>query len=339
MPRKVSQQVQRLVDSEFKSFFGSLKSKNRTGVVRIPNYLDKINGRQVVPFTDQSISQNNRNVRDGYVHLSGLSFEIKTNVDNVKFARIVPNKNYITIELGYEIDIPEHVSEDRYASIDIGVNNLATITSNVLKPFIINGKPLKSINQFFNKRISDLSSKNKNKWSNRMYSITRKRGNKINDYMHKASAYVVNQLVENRVDTLVIGHNDGWKQDTKMHKDVKQTFIQIPFNKFIDMLTYKCQLRGIQVVIQEESYTSQSSFLNQDDMPIYGHVKYTPKFSGKRIHRGLYKTNSGIRINADVNGSYNIMRKYLTKQEAWNEKIFSDCVEVCSVPTVYTVKT
>ena len=290
-------------------------------------------------YTNQAISYNNRNIPKGYIKLSGTTFLIKTNVEKIKFVRIVPKTNYIVIEIGYEKIEKPLVQNNNYASIDIGVNNLATITSNVFKPLIINGKPIKSINQYYNKIISHLSSKNKNKWSNRMYSITRKRNNKINDYMHKSSTYIVNHLVSNNVDTLVIGHNKKWKQDTKMRKDNKQTFIQTPFNKFIQMLTYKCQLNGIQVVLQEESYTSKCNFLQQDYIPTFGIDDNSFNPTGKRIKRGLYKSNCGKVINADVNGSYNILRKYLTKQVAWNETIFSDCIEVCSTPSVYTVKT
>ncbi len=337
LPRKVSQQVQKLVDQNFKSFFNHLKVRQSGETIRIPNYLDKEKGRQVLTYTKQAISYNNRNVPNGYIKLSGVSFLVKTKVQNITFARIVPHKNYITIEIGYEKECMKRVNNDRYASIDIGVNNLATVTSNVFCPVIINGKPLKSVNQFYNKFIADESSKH-SMWTKRMYSVNRKRDNKIKDYMHKSSTFIVNLLVENNVGTLVIGQNKGWKQDTKMRKDDKQTFIQIPFNKFISMLKYKCELFGIEVVLQEESYTSKSSFLDLDYICTYGldDEKYNP--SGKRIKRGLYKTIDGKLINADVNGSLNILRKYLTKQEAWNEKIFSDCVEVCSVPSVYTVK-
>lgn len=338
LPRKVSQQVQKLLDSNFISFFEHLKVLKQGERIHIPKYLDKIDGRQVLTYTNQALSTNNRNVLEGYVKLSGVSFLIKTNVECIKFARIVPNKNYITIEIGYEKQEQTITKNNRFASIDIGVNNLATITSNVFNPIIINGKPVKSINQYYNKRIAKLSSKNKNKWSNRMHSITRKRNNKISDYMHKATSFIVNHLVENCVDTLVIGHNKCWKQDTKMRKSVTQNFVQIPFNKFTRMLEYKCRLVGIEVAIQEESYTSKCCFLNQDYIPEYNVDDNLFNPTGKRIKRGLYKSNNGKIINADVNGSYNILRKYLTKQEAWDEKIFSNCVEVCSTPTVYTVK-
>ena len=338
LPRKVSQQVQKLVDQNFRSFFAHLKVKNSSETVNIPNYLDKKNGRQVLMYTSQALSFNNRNVPSGYVKLSGVSFLIKTKVNNVEFARIVPHKNYITVEIGYSVKEKQFDNKDRYAGIDVGVNNLAAVTSNVFKPFIVNGKPIKSINQYYNKRIAELSSINKNTWSDRMYSITRKRNNKIKDYMHKSSSYIVNQLVDNRVNILVIGHNDGWKQDMHKRKDVTQNFVQIPFNTFISMLQYKCSLNGIKVVLQEESYTSKCSFLDQDYLPTYSVDDNLYNPSGYRAQRGMYKSKKFGKINADINGSLNIMRKYLTKQEAWNEKIFSDCVEVCSTPTVYTVK-
>lgn len=342
LPAKVSQQVQKLVFNNFKSFFNLLKKKKNSKYdkpISIPKYLDKTKGRQVLIFTKQAISFNNRNIAKGYVKLSGVSFIIKTKVNDIQFVRIVPHSNYITIEIGYkQSELSINTSNNRFASVDIGVNNLAAVTSNIFNPFIVNGKPLKSINQFYNKRIAELSSKQNKCWTKYMYSILRKRNNKINDYMHKSSALIVNQLVENRVNTLVIGHNEGWKQDTKMYKDDKQTFVQIPFNKFIQMLEYKCQLKGIQVIKQEESYTSKCNFLMQDYLPTYGVDDNLFNPSGKRIKRGLYKSNCGKIINADVNGSLNILRKYLTKQEAWNENIFSDCVEVCSTPTVLTVK-
>lgn len=342
LPIKVSQQVEKLVDTNFKSFFKLLKMKQKGKYnkhIHIPYYLDKVKGRQILTYTNQAISHNNRNVPKGYVKLSGITFLIKTNVEKIKFVRVVPKNNYIVVEIGYEKLENEPKTTNNYASIDIGVNNLATITSNCFKPIIINGKPLKSINQFYNKRIAHLSSVNDNNWSNKMYSITRKRYNKINDYMHKSSTYIVNHLVSYNVNTLVIGHNKEWKQDTKMRKDNKQSFIQIPFNKFIQMLIYKCQLKGINAVIQEESYTSKCNFLQQDYIPTFGVDDNLFNPSGKRIKRGLYKSNCGKIINADVNGSLNILRKYLTKQEAWNENIFSNCVEVCSTPTVLTVKT
>lgn len=346
LPAKVSQQTQRLVDSAFKSYFEHLKVKKPDERVKVPKYLDKYKGRQVVQYTKQAISFNNRNVPRGYLKLSGTSFYIKTKVDNVQSARIVPHNKYITVEICYNVDEPQSSNNDRYAGLDIGVNNLAVITSNCFTPVIVNGRPLKSINQFYNKKIAELNSNNLS-CTKLMYSIIRKRNNKTKDYMHKSSAFVVNHLVSNNIGTLVIGRTKDWKQDMKidrrMCKKDRQTFVQIPFYKFIQMLMYKCKLHGINVVLQEESYTSKASFINQDYIATYGVDDKENTPTGYRATRGLYKNKdcSDTRfefINADVNGSYNILRKYLTLKEVWNDEIYSNCVEVCSTPSVYTVK-
>lgn len=337
LPRKVSKCTQMLVDKNYKSFFSLLNRKSKLlydKSIKVPKYLDKVNGRQVALYCKQALSFKKK----GYVKLSGSNILVKTNKD-VQFVRLVPKNGYYVIEVGYTIIEKRQKQDNRsYASIDIGVNNLATLTSNKFGPIIINGKPLKSINQYYNKRVASLRSMcdriNRSKTSKRIKSTTLKRENKISDYMHKASRYIVNHLVSTNVNTLICGYNEGWKQDTIMHKNDKQTFIQIPFTKFINMLRYKCQLEGINFVVQEESYTSKASFMDQDYIPEYGKDPQTHEFSGKRIKRGLYKNPDGTTINADVNGSLNIMRKYLTQKEAWNEDIFSNCVEVCSIPIV-----
>ena len=200
-------------------------------------------------------------------------------------------------------------------SIDLGLDNLASCSSNVSKSFIINGKPVKSINQYYNKKKANLQSElkikqNKNT-SKQIQNLTLKRNNKIKDYFHKASRYIVNQLVNQSINTLIIGKNDGWKQETNIGKKNNQNFTQIPHQMFINQLKYKCQLKGINVIEQEESYTSKVSFFDNDFIPVYGQNDELFKSSGKRIKRGLYKTKDGLLINADINGSLNIMRKYL----------------------------
>ena len=201
-------------------------------------------------------------------------------------------------------------------SIDLGINNLCACTSNVVSSFIINGKNIKTINQFYNKQVSKYKSicekVNKCKTSKRIQRLNFKRKNKIEDYFHKTSSYIVNQLVSNEINTLVIGHNNLWKQDTNIGKVNNQNFVQIPFNRLIQMLNYKCQLAGINCVIQEESYTSKASFIDNDEIPVYKEGKKAEyNFGGKRVNRGLYCTSSGIRINADINGSLNILKKCL----------------------------
>lgn len=338
LPRKVGKLVQQLVDKNFKSFFSLLKL-NKSGKynkpIHIPGYLDKIKGRQVTTYTQQALSFKHC----GYVKLSGTNIEIKTSKQNIKFVRIVPKNGYIVVEVGYELEaMPICYNNNKYAVIDLGINNLATITSNIHNPIIISGKPLKSINQYYNKQVayykSILQTVNNQFTSSRLESLGRIRNNKISDYLHKASRYIVNHLVSNNINTLIIGYNKGWKQDTDIGDKNNQNFVQIPFLKFVRMLEYKCQLKGITVIRQEESYTSKCSFIDKDYIPTYGVDDDLFKPTGRRVYRGLYKSQKGICINADVNGSYNILRKYLTSKAAWNENLFSDHVEVCSTPLV-----
>ena len=201
-------------------------------------------------------------------------------------------------------------NNNRYSSIDLGVNNLATVTSNVVKPYIINGKPIKSINQYYNKETAICRSNNNKKRQRR---LSLKRENKIKDYFHKSSSYIVNQLVSDSINTLIIGYNKDWKQDTNMGKINNQKFVFIPHSKFVTMLQYKCRLKGINVLLTEESYTSKSSFLDRDPL------KKSESYGGKRICRGLYRTKNGTLINSDVNGALNILRK-----EVWDVELPPD---------------
>ena len=193
-------------------------------------------------------------------------------------------------------------------SIDLGVDNLTTCFSNTDRTFIIDGKKIKHINQFYNKKIgevkSELKQKNNKEYSHKTRQLTLKRNNKIDDYFHKASRYIINQAVSNDVRTIIVGHNKNWKQEVNIGKINNQKFVQIPFDKLIHEIKYKGILEGINVVEIEESYTSKCSSL--DNESIEKHDNYI----GNRIHRGLFKGNKSL-LNADVNGSINIMRKYL----------------------------
>ena len=326
LPCKVSQQTLKLLNQNFKSFFSLLKKKNYTKKKSIPKYLDKSKGRFVAVYTNQAISK--KELRNGMIQLSGTDFKIKTKVDgnSVNQVRIVPKNSYYKVEVIYEVEeIEELEDNEKYAAIDLGVNNLATVSFNESKPFIINGKPLKSINQFYNKRKSELQSKlsGDRKSSNKINSITRKRNNKIKNYLHKASRCIVNHLVSNNVNTLIIGKNDNWKQETNIGKKNNQNFVSIPHSQFVEMISYKCKLVGIAVMMTEESYTSKCSFIDNEEM------KHHEEYKGKRIKRGLFRTNEGRLINADLNGSLNIMRKVIGE--------FQYPIEVCSTPLVKTM--
>ena len=197
---------------------------------------------------------------------------------------------------------------------------------------MINGKQLKYINYNYNKRIADIQSKlklthNKNK-SRYKNQITNKRNNRINDYLHKITTYIVNQAVSKNITTIVIGYNKEWKQDTNMGKVNNQNFVNIPFYTFISMLEYKSELKGIAFKTITEEYTSKCSFIDEEE--IGKHKEY----AGKRINRNFFRSKKGIIINADINGAYNILKKYMIENATWNEKTSQTLVKVCSIPSV-----
>lgn len=337
LPAKVSKHTQKLVDKNYRSFFTLKQSKipDIRKQARIPKYLPK-DGRQVVHYEKGALSL----VKAGFIKLSKTNVLIKTKLKkcDIEFARVVPHGNHIAIEIGYKANYPSIKPTGKIganiASIDIGLNNLATLTSTVATPIIFNGRPLKSINQYANKQAAIETTKldtGVKKSRARKDAIFLKRKNKISTYLHKVSRHIVNYLVSNNIDTLVIGKNVGWKQNINIGKKNNQNFVNIPFATFIEQLIYKSRLHGVEVVLQEESYTSKCSFL--DNEPVQKHGKY----KGRRVKRGLFKTANNTFINADVNGSANILKKYLQTKEAWNDDIKSNLVEMCSTSFIQKI--
>jgi len=316
LPAKISQQTIRMLDKNFKSFFRLIKKKSVKIKKRPPRYLDKIKGRCITIYNKQAISKLYFK-KTGHLKLSKTKILINTQITDfniIKQVRIVPKINHYVIEVVYTKELDVLIQSNIIASIDPGLNNLATVAFNDMSitPFIINGRPLKSINQYYNKKKSKLTSKIKkenNKYtSNAIQKLTNKRNRKVQDYLHKASHLLVNQLVSSRVSKLVIGKNIGQKQDINIGKKNNQNFTCLPICNFLDMVSYKATLKGITVIFHEESYTSKASFIDGDVIPTYGDTNI-PKFSGRRIKRGLYKTNQGKIINADLNGALNILKK------------------------------
>ena len=329
LPKKVFSQTLKHVDMVFKSFFALLK--NKTVKNKIPKYLDKVNGRYVAIFTKQAISLKEFK-KTGKLRLSQTNIYISTKLtdfSSLKEVRIVPRINCYLIEVVYEVQEKQPKKNNRVASIDLGLNNLSTITFNTNDtPLVINGRPLKSINQYYNKKKAQYQSRLKGgrHTSKRIYSLTDKRNNKVTDYLHKASRLLVNQLVSKNIGILVIGKNPNMKQDINIGKVNNQNFVMLPIMRFSEMVKYKCELEGINVVYHEESYTSKCSFLDSED--ICKHDKYM----GRRIKRGLFVSMNGIKINADVNGAYNIMIKAIPNA-------FADGIEGVGVhPMVVTIK-
>ena len=316
-----AQQTLRLVDKNWKSFFKSIKdwSKNKEkylGRPKMPKYLKK-NGNYLLILTNQ-----NCKIKGDYISFPKVfnGFVIKpkflerNDYKSFQQVRILPHNNKLIIELIYKITLcKEKKDNGRYIGIDIGVNNLAAVANNIGNTaFIINGRPLKSVNQFYNKQISHyrkVCKKMNNKdYSERMNRLTEKRNSKIDDYLHKASRWIINYCIVNRINTVIIGKNKEWKQETAIGRRKNQNFVQIPFARLIEMIQYKASECGITVILTEESYTSGTSFID-DEQPVK--EKYN---KARRIKRGLFKSNNGVLINADLNGAYQIMKKVISIQ-------------------------
>ena len=315
----IAQQCLRQLDKDWKSFFKAIKSyaKDPTpflGKPKPPKYKrDKDTSAAVLVLQEFKVF-------DKYIQLPDFlnNYQIPyKNSGKIKQVRLIPCSNKVyKIELVFECNCPETFKDNnRYLAIDLGVNNLAAITTNVgTCPILLNGKDLKSVNQYYNKKISACKSllpkyKNgKQKSSSKLIEqLYTNRNNKMTSNLHRKSKFVVDYAVEHNINTIIIGYNKGWKQECEMGKQNNQNFQSIPFLQFVEQIEYKAALKGIEVIRINEAYTSGTSFLDCE--------KVSKKFYNKsrRIHRGLFKTNKGICINADINSSFQIMKKYLQK--------------------------
>ena len=310
LPSKVSNTVLKKLGNNISSFWSLIKKSDYNKKVRLPKYLHKTDGRFIVEFNKQTFSNKRDEDNNLIICKSSLDLRIPTKVENPQQVRIVPKVGCYVIEVIYEIKENKLKQNQRVAAIDLGLNNLATVVTNDGdNPILISGKKIKSINQYYNK----MTSKQKSLLPNNIFtskSLDRlwlKRNNKISYEIHKITKFLANYFDERDVSIVVIGNNSGWKNEINLGKRNNQNFVNIPYSKFINQLTYKCQMLGITVITREESYTSKASFLDYDEIPNYKDEE-KPKFSGKRIKRGLYRSATRI-INADVNGAYNIMVK------------------------------
>ena len=310
LPAKVAQWVVRQVTLAWKSYLTACAAWKADparflGHPKLPKYLDK-QGRNLLTYTEQAISRAPRNRGD--VVPSGLDIRIEPRQTAIDQVRIVPHASHYTVEVIYErLVLPADVDPTRLAAIDIELNTLAAVTSNQpgLTPFLVQGRPLKAINQWYNKRRAQLQAKlPAGVYASRQLDIlTDKRGRQITAYLHVASRRVVERLVAHRIGTLIIGKNDGWKQAIELGKRTNQNFVFVPHARFVQMLEYKAALVGIRVIVSEESYTSKCSFLDLES--VGKHDVYV----GKRVKRGLFRASDGRCLNADINAAYNIMRK------------------------------
>lgn len=320
LPAKTSQQIIIRLGQNWKSFIRSVKdwSGNKSkyqGRPQLPKYKEK-DGRNVVFFDYQQGS-----FKEGKYCFPKSEEYIETKIPKEDFRQIqiIPYGSCYKIAIVHRKTFVEQFEpNNNFLAIDLGVDNLATLTNNIgLQPIVINGKILKSMNQYYNKKLGKLKSYVGNKSSNRIKKLSLKRNNKVNTYFHQVSRYIIDYCINNQINNIVIGKNEGWKQKSTMSKLNNQKFIQIPFQLLIKQLEYKGEEVGINIVSINEAYTSKSSFIDTDLIP-EKLGKYL--FSGNRVSRGLYKSKEGILINADVNGSYNILRK-CNPQFKYDERI------------------
>ena len=308
-----SQIVVQSLCKDWKAYYKSYKEfrKNPSkflGMPSTPHYYDTETGRGWLVLT----SQNFKVLSTGDIKLPAFlnDLHLKTKHTDVRQCRIKTTANSIVINIIYQVaDTEMKAANDRYMGIDIGIDNLMTVVSNTeMQPFIINGRPLKSVNQYYNKRKAELQTKAmlcnaSNKPTKRIIRVNQKRNNKVNDYLHKAAKMVIMKALQYNISKIVIGNNKGWKQGASLGKHTNQTFVSIPFARLMQMLTYKAQQVGIAVIVTEESYTSGTSYID-NEVPIKDNYD-----KSRRKHRGLFVSNKGIAINADVNGAYQILKK------------------------------
>ena len=309
---QASQCTLQVLDKNWKSYFVAIKDwkvnpHKYLGMPKLPNYKKK-DGR--FPWF---LKNNQTYIKDGYLKFRMKIFQgygFKTKITGRLIAvRFIPKGSCYVLEIIYEKEIPEiEETNNNVLGIDLGVNNFVTMVNNIgERPIIINGRIIKSYNQWWNKRrakkMSDLTKRNKKFWCNELDVITRKRENKINNYLHHVSRFIINYCHYNNIDTIIIGKIDTWKQNSPLRNETNQTFIFIPYEKLIYMLKYKAKDYKIKIIENEESYTSGTSFLD-DELPVKENYD-----KSRRIFRGLFQANDGRIINSDVNGALQIVRK------------------------------
>jgi len=315
-PAKASQWVLRQVCGNWEAFWKANNAYQKnpakfTGRPKLPHYKPKQDGRNLLVYTRQAIS--GPALKEGQIRPSQLDIVIQTKHKEVQQVRIVPHASHYVVEVIYTVKpltpTENNLNPKWAAGLDLGIDILVAVTSNKqgIIPFLVNGRPLKSVNAYYNKCRADVQAALPpgQYRSHRLSALTDKRNRKIKHYLHWASRYIVDWMVCERIGTLIIGHNVGWKQNVKIGTANNQNFVAIPHTTFIHMLTYKAQLAGIQVIVQDESYTSKCSFLDLE--PIRRHAQYC----GRRVMRAEFVSAQGQPIHADVNGSYNILRKAL----------------------------
>jgi putative transposase len=307
---QASQKTIQLVDQNFKSYFKAIKDWSRKkgvgyfGKPKLPYYKNK-DGRSVVMIKNIQCRIQNGEIYFSWLPLrkfTGIKTSVKGKLQQIRF---VPTGASYTMEVVYQTEVPETLPfNNRIMGIDLGVNNLATITNNIgIQPIIVKGGVIKSMNRYYNKERRNISVETNMIWNKRMRLLTDKHMRKMDSYMHLVSRRIVEYLQKNDVDTLVIGLTKEWKDGINIGHVNNQNFVCIPHDKLIKQLQYKCENIGINCIMTEEKFTSGTSFLD-NELPV--EENYNIK---RRIKRGVFKSNDGRKLNSDVNASLQIIKK------------------------------
>lgn len=314
-------QVIAQVDTIWKAWFKALNAYKKipskfTGRPKMPKY-KKEGVPNILIYDDTSLQ------KDGSINISKtVKIPVFTKVIKIQEVRLIPSNNHVKVEIVYRKEVDDKgLNKDNALGIDLGLNNLMAVTSNEGSiSSLVNGRPLKAINHYYNKKKAHYTSilnKHGKKFSKRLKRLEAKRMMKIKDYLHKASRRVVDMMIDNNIGTCVFGHNKGWKQEINLGKVTNQNFVQIPFNNLIQMVQYKIEDIGGEFIVKNEAYSSKCSFLDDEKI---GKKK---NYAGKRTKRGLFVTGNKKAINADINGSLNIIKLGTGKSFSVKSNVFN----------------
>ena len=320
-----AQQIIKVVDRSFKSFFELLKMAKsgayQYSQINIPHYLKKDSCFSLI-FSEFNIKNGIFTVPMSVAfkrERGKVEINVPANLNDkkIKEVRIIPKNNarFFEVQYVYEIEeVQSNTDKNNILAVDLGVDNLAACVTNSGKSFILDGKRLKSINQWYNKenaRLQGIKDKQKIKGTtNKQKRLSKNRKNKVNDYMRKSARIIIDYCIKNNIGKIIIGYNKDIQEGSNLGKVNNQNFVNIPIGELRTKTEYLSKRYGIEYIEQEESYTSKADFFAGDEIPGYTKLnKKTYTFSGKRIKRGLYRSNIEIEINADINGALNIMRK------------------------------
>lgn len=317
LPAKVSNQTLRSLDGNWVSFFRAIKDWGKhpekyNSKPGLPKYKKKSSGRNIIIYEKQAVGKRHL-LKYNEIKLSKSNISIRTKISytELRQVRVIPRYDHYIVEVVHvKKEVDNDLNENNFLGVDMGMNNLCAASTLDGDFFLTNGRPLKAINHYYNKKLSRLKSEleksNSKRKSLRTRKLTNKRNRKIKHYLHKVSKFIINFCLTNNIGKIIVGKNDNWKSEISLGKKTNQNFVQIPHSLLVNQIKYKAKLQGVSVILQEESYTSKCSFI--DNEQVGRHERY----AGKRIKRGLFKSKEGILINSDINGSLNIIKKVVS---------------------------